>query len=170
MFLRGVNVGGHRTFRPAVLAKELSEFEVVNVGAAGTFVVRTSVRHTELRAALKRKLSFETEQMICRARDVLELIREDPFHGSLTGKDVRRFVTVLAKRPRSLPRLPIVGPATGEWQVKVIAVRGVFALSLWRRLGKAILYPNAVVEKAFGVPATTRAWDTLLEVRGVLEG
>ena len=40
VFLRGVNVGGHRTFRPSVLARELGDYDVVNVGAAGTFVVR----------------------------------------------------------------------------------------------------------------------------------
>ena len=38
--LRGVNVGGHRTFRPSILARELGDYDVVNVGAAGTFVVR----------------------------------------------------------------------------------------------------------------------------------
>jgi uncharacterized protein (DUF1697 family) len=38
VFLRGVNVGGHRTFRPSILARELSDYGVVNVGAAGTFV------------------------------------------------------------------------------------------------------------------------------------
>jgi hypothetical protein len=35
VFLRGVNVGGHRTFRPSILARDLSDYEVVNVGAAG---------------------------------------------------------------------------------------------------------------------------------------
>ena len=40
VFIRGVNVGGHRTFRPSVLARVLSDYGVVNVGAAGTFVVR----------------------------------------------------------------------------------------------------------------------------------
>ena len=42
VFLRGVNVGGHKAFRPSVVAKDLAEFDVVNVGAAGTFVVRKS--------------------------------------------------------------------------------------------------------------------------------
>ncbi len=37
VFIRGVNVGGHRPFRPAAFAKELSAFDVVNIGAAGTF-------------------------------------------------------------------------------------------------------------------------------------
>jgi hypothetical protein len=39
-FFRGVNVGGHRAFRPSVLAKELSNYDAVNLGAAGTLVVR----------------------------------------------------------------------------------------------------------------------------------
>jgi hypothetical protein len=40
VFLRGVNVGGFRTFRPSILARELSDYDAVNVGAAGAFVVR----------------------------------------------------------------------------------------------------------------------------------
>jgi hypothetical protein len=52
VLLKGVNVGGHRTFRPSVLAKQLERFDVVNVGAAGTFVVRKTVSRTKLRAEL----------------------------------------------------------------------------------------------------------------------
>ena len=40
VFLRGVNVGGHRTFRPAALVKDLAHLDAVNIGAAGTFVIR----------------------------------------------------------------------------------------------------------------------------------
>jgi len=40
VFLRGVNVGGHRTFRPSVLARELEHLDAVNIGAAGTFGVK----------------------------------------------------------------------------------------------------------------------------------
>jgi len=32
VFLRGVNVGGYKTFRPGALAKDLAEFGVVNAG------------------------------------------------------------------------------------------------------------------------------------------
>jgi len=40
VFFRGINVGGHRAFRPSALAKELGIYDAVNVGAAGTLVVR----------------------------------------------------------------------------------------------------------------------------------
>ena len=39
VFLRGVNVGGHKAFQPSVLAKELADFDVVSVGAAGAEAV-----------------------------------------------------------------------------------------------------------------------------------
>lgn len=39
VLLRGLNVGGHRRFRPASLAEELAHLDAVNIGAAGTFVI-----------------------------------------------------------------------------------------------------------------------------------
>src|SRR4029450_4929465 len=49
VFLKGVNVGGHRTFRPSVLAREMADFGVISVGAAGTFVVRKPISRARLR-------------------------------------------------------------------------------------------------------------------------
>lgn len=62
VFLRGVNVGGHKTFCPSVLAKEMADFDVVNVGAAGTSFVRGTITRAALRAALEKKLSFMIKQ------------------------------------------------------------------------------------------------------------
>jgi hypothetical protein len=56
VFLRGVNVGGHKTFRPSLLAKQLKYCDVVNIGAAGTFVVRNSISQADLRSELLRRL------------------------------------------------------------------------------------------------------------------
>lgn len=56
VFLRGLNVGGHRTFRPAALAKQLRYLGAVNVGAAGTLVIRKLVTRSKLRAEIRRRL------------------------------------------------------------------------------------------------------------------
>jgi hypothetical protein len=48
VFIRGVNVGGHRTFRPSILAGELSDYGVVNVGAAGTIAISACTLGTTL--------------------------------------------------------------------------------------------------------------------------
>jgi uncharacterized protein (DUF1697 family) len=170
VFMRGVNVGGHRTFRPGALARELAALDVVNVGAAGTFVVRKAIGQAALRAELLRRLPFEAELMICRGRDLLGLACGEPFADEPSHKDARRFVSVLAQRPRTLPPLPICQPPGDEWQVKILGVCGRFAVSLWRRLGRAVVYPNEVVEKKLGVSATTRNWNTVSAVCDVLKG
>jgi uncharacterized protein (DUF1697 family) len=166
VFMRGVNVGGHKAFRPSLLAKELAPLGVINVGAAGTFVVRGNAAREEIRAAFRKRLPFEAELMICRGSDVLDLAASEPFPGS---NDLRRFVSVMSRRPGKRPRLPLCQPAGDRWEVKVIAVSGVFALSLFRRLGKSFVDPNAVVEKGFGLSATTRNWNTIIKVCEILQ-
>jgi uncharacterized protein (DUF1697 family) len=143
---------------------------VVNVGAAGTFVIRKPVSQAALRAELLRRLPFQAEVMICQSRDVIELTSGEPFPGEASEQDLGRFVSVLAKRPRTLPPLPISQPAGDQWQVKVIGVPGRFALSLHRRLGRTLVYPNEVVEKKLGVSATTRNWNTISAICDILNG
>jgi uncharacterized protein (DUF1697 family) len=166
VFFRAVNVGGHQKFQPGKLAKELAEFGVVNIGAAGTFIVREKVSEAKLQNEILRRLPFKPELMICPARDVLALARGNWFDDAPAGKDVGRFVSVLQKAPRAKTPLPIEQPAGPKWEVRVVAITGRFALSV-RRLGQT--YSNAVVEKRLGVPATTRNWNTIESIREVLE-
>ena len=170
VFFRAVNVGGHQRFQPSALARQLAEFGVVNVGAAGTLMVRANVRSTLLRATILKSLPFQPELMICPARAVLELVRADPFrhHQAAVKKGARGFVSVLGKRPPSLPSFPIEQPAGARWQVRLLGVSGCFVLSLWQRHDRVLLYPNAVVEKQLGLPATTRNWDTFTTVAELL--
>src|SRR2546426_2431103 len=106
VFLRGVNVGGYKTFRPSVLAKDLAEFGVVNIGAAGTFVVRKAVSREKLLTQFRRRLHFETEVVICDGRDLIRLDSENPFDGELAHSNILRFVSVLSKPLRMLPPIP----------------------------------------------------------------
>src|SRR5436190_23420666 len=124
VFLRAVNVGGANRCRPALLAKELANFGVVNIGAVGTSVVREDVSESVLRVAIAKKLPFKCEIMICPAGDIIKL--RDPFsrqrsrreprdvdgkarEGSRIGRranqpsgpKIVRFVSVLAKRLRT---------------------------------------------------------------------
>ncbi len=169
VFLRGVNVGGHKAFRPSVLARELADFDVVNVGAAGTFVIRKPIGQAALRADLLRILPFKAEVMICPSSDVIGLASGELFPDEAFHKDMSRFVSVLAKRPSMLPPLPISQPAGDKWQVKVVGIRGRFALSLHRRVGRTFVYPNEVVEKTLGLSATTRNWNTISAICDILK-
>ncbi len=169
VFLRGVNVGGHKTFKPSLLAKELAEFDVVNIGAAGNFVVRKPISQAKLRAELLRRLPFHAEIMICPGRDIINLATSDPFVNEPSGPDIVRFVNVLAKRPRVLPSLPLNLPPGDQWLVKVVAVRGRFAFGIYRRQMRTITYLSQV-EKRLGVSATTRNWNTINAIVKILKG
>ena len=166
VFSRAVNVGGHQKFQPSVLARELAAFDVVNVGAAGTFVVRALVSPAKLRDEILRRLPFRPELIICPAHDVLALACGSGFRDAPGGKAIGRFVSVLQQVPRLKPKLPIEQPVGGKWEVRIVAVVGRFASSV-RRIGQT--YSNAVAEKHFGVPATTRNWNTLETVCRILE-
>jgi uncharacterized protein (DUF1697 family) len=167
VFLRGVNVGGHRTFRPSVLARELSEFDVVNIGAAGTFVVRKPGSRSKFRAVLVKKLPFESEVVLCDGRDIVRLAEDDPFVDVPVLPDVTRFVSVMAAGCRFRPSLPMSLPPEGDWLVQVVASQDQFIFGQYRRHMKTIGYLGQL-DKMFGGKATTRNWNTIKAIVKVL--
>jgi|SRR5688572_10819283 len=168
VLLRGVNVGGHRTFRPSVLARALSKYDVVNVGATGTFVVRKPGSREELRADLRRRLPFGSEIVFCEGRDVIQLETENPFGAEPPGPDFVRFVSFLSRSSRLRPSLPTTLPTDGEWFVRVMASRNRFVFGEYRRHMRTIGYLGQI-DKLFGVPATTRNWNTIGAIVRVLK-
>jgi len=169
VFLRGVNVGGHRTFRPSILARALGNYDVVNVGAAGTFVVRQPGSRATFRAELLQKLPFEAQVVLCDGRDLLRLELENPFGTETSRPDIVRFVSILSKAGRVRPSIPITLPPSGEWLVRVIASKGRFVFGVYRRHMKTISYLGQL-DRLFGVPATTRNWNTILAIVRILKG
>jgi uncharacterized protein (DUF1697 family) len=167
VFLRAVNVGGTNRCQPAQIAKQLTKFGVINIGAVGTFVVREAVSESTLRAAIAKKLPFKCEIMIRPARDIIKLTSKDPFSRHPSGLDITRFVSVLAKPlPAPFP-LPLSLPSNEDWLLKIIAIQDRFVLGLYRRQMKAITYLGKI-EKLLGVAATTRSWNTIEKVVKIL--
>jgi len=167
-FLRGVNVGGHRRFRPSMLASEMSGYGVINIGAAGTFVVCKPGSPAKFRAALLRKLPFVSELVLCDGRDLMRLELENPFLSERSLPDVVRFVSVLSKSGVSQVSLPVHFPSNGRWLVRVIACEGNFVFGMYRRHMKTIGYLGRL-EKLYGAPATTRNWNTIMQIVRVLK-
>ena len=167
-FIRGVNVGGHRRFRPSELARQLSAYDIVNIGAAGTFVVRKPGSKAKFRAALLRKLPFQTEVVLCEGHDLLRLQTEHPFGAGPAYAGVVRFVSILSRAGAVRVALPVAFPPEGEWFVRVIASKGQFVFGMYRRHMKTIGYLGRI-DKLFGAPATTRNWNTILTIVRILK-
>ena len=168
VLLRGVNVGGHRTFRPTRLAEQLKHLDAVNIGTAGTFVIRRPVTRAQLRAELARRLPFDAEIMICQGEEIVRLMSRDFFSGHQVRPDIVRFVSVLSRLPRSARRLPIKLPSGGKWLLKVLARDHRYVFGVYRRHMKVIGYLGTL-DRLFGVPATTRSWNTIVAIATVLQ-
>jgi uncharacterized protein (DUF1697 family) len=168
VFLRGVNVGGHRTFRPSKLAETLKHLDAVNIGAAGTLVIRRPITQAKARSEVTRVLPFVSEIVVCQSREILNLMSNDPFAGQKLGSDVVRFVSVLSRLPRLAPPTPIQFPSSGRWLMKVLLRRNRFIIGTYRRHMKVIGYLGQL-DRIYGVPATTRSWGTIAKIAGVLQ-
>ncbi len=167
VFLRGVNVGGHRTFRPTKLADALKHLGAVNIGAAGTLVLRRPMTQAQARAEVARKLPFAAEIVVCQGREIAGLISKNPFAGQAVPKGVVCFVSVLCGRPRLAPSTPIRFPSRGQWLMKILTRRNRLVVGMYRRHMKAIGFLGAL-DRLYGVPVTTRNWNTIAAIARAL--
>ena len=167
VLLRGVNVGGHRTFRPARLAEQLKHLDAVNIGAAGTFVIRRRITQAQLHDEFARRLPFDTQIAICDGRQITKLMSLSVFAKHPPRPDIVRFVSVMLRPTRLAPKLPMRAPASGLWLVKVVACEGRFLVGMYRRHLKTIGYLGTL-DKVFGAPVTTRNWNTITAIAKVV--
>ena len=163
VFLRGVNVGGHRTFRPSILAQRLRKYDVVNVGAAGTLIVRKPGSRAKFRAELSQKLPFAAEIALCEGRELIQLLKQNPFGEKPPSPDIVRFVSLLSRAGSLRTPLPVAFPSTGEWLVRVLGSQRRFVFGEYRRHMKTIGYLGQI-DKLFAARATTRNWNTILTI------
>ena len=113
-------------------------------------------------------MPFETEVVICKGDDVLDLASGNPFAGQPAGPKIVRFVSILAKRGAPLSSTPLSLPPGGEWSLKILATKDRFVFGVYRREMKAIRCLGQL-DKIFGVPATTRNWNTIAAIIRILQ-
>src|SRR5438309_1836265 len=77
--------------------------------------------------------------------------------------------SLLSKAGRLRSSLPIALPSTGKWFVRLIGSKNRFVFGEYRRHMKTIAYLGQI-DKWFGVPATTRNWNTILAILRILKG
>jgi hypothetical protein len=114
------------------------------------------------------KLPFEAEIVMCEGRDLMRLETENPFGTPPFPPDIVRFVSILSKAGGVRASLPVAFPADGEWLVRVLASAGQFVFGMYRRHMKTIGYLGQI-DKLYGVPATTRNWNTIITIIRMLK-
>ena len=93
---------------------------------------------------------------------------ENPFAAVPSRSDVVRFVSILSKPGGIRASLPVTFPSDGAWLVRVLACDGQFVFGMYRRHMKTIGYLGQI-DKLYGVPATTRNWNTIMAIVRVLK-
>jgi uncharacterized protein (DUF1697 family) len=121
----------------------------------------------QARAEVARKLPFVAEIVVCQGRDIANLISTNPFKGQSLRGGIVRFVSVLSQRPRLTPSMPMRFPSSGQWLMKILTRRNRFVIGMYRRHMKVIGLLGTV-DRLYGVPVTTRNWNTIAAIAGVL--
>jgi hypothetical protein len=105
--------------------------------------------------------------IICEGREIVGLMSQHPFVHQPARPDIVRFVSVLSRRTRSGPPLPVSFPSSGRWLLRILARKDRFVFGLYRRHMKVISYLGAL-DRLFGVPVTTRNWNTMTAIARVV--
>jgi hypothetical protein len=121
-----------------MLAEQLKHLDAVNIGAAGTLVIRQPIARAQLRAELSRRLPFDAKVMICQGREIIRMMSQNHFAAQVVRPDIVRFVSVLSQRPRTAPTIPASFPSSGQWLVKILARDNRFVFGLYRHHMKVI--------------------------------
>lgn len=145
-------------FSTAAFARKL---DLVNIGAAGTFVSRRPVTV----AAIARELPHGNAVAIRPASEVTRLVDAGP---PTVPPDALVFLCVLMRRATKKPALPMERPEGRDWAVRIIERRGAFVICARHRERQRGLDLSAVLAREFGVPFTTRSWGTLERVAAAI--
>jgi hypothetical protein len=140
----------------------------VNVGAAGTLIVRRPGSRVQFLAELRQKLPFKAEVAFCAGSDLIRLEAENPFGSEPSRPDIVQFVSILSKIGRHKVTLPVTIPQSGEWFVRIIGSKNRLVFGLYRRNMKTIGHLGQI-DELFGAPATTRSWNTICSVLRILK-
>ena len=121
----------------------------------------------QARAEVARELPFVAEIVVCQGREITSLISKNPFLGQSARGEVVRFVSVLSQRPRLTPSTPMQFPPGGQWLMKILARQNRFVIGMYRRHMKVIGLLGTL-DRLYGVPVTTRNWNTIAAIAKVL--
>jgi len=169
-FLRAINVGGHATVKMTDVRDAFA--------AAGCKNVRTVIQSGNIifeapasgRAALARRICQRLEALVGKdpgvcirtARELELLVQADAFRKFSADGAVKVYVAFLGGKPERSPRLPL---RDDKEALDVFAAAGRDVVIVSRK-AKNGLYgsPYGIVEKAFGVAATIRNFNSVSRI------
>jgi uncharacterized protein (DUF1697 family) len=170
-FIRAVNVAGHARVR---MEQVCTAFTVAGCDHVRSYLQSGNIlfecSRRECAAAVERarrrlgRLMGEEPALAVRSIDDIDrVIARSPFRDAVADPRIKRYVVFLMQKPKRRPALPVI---SGKQRLEAVAMtdREVFVVSQLIPNRRFFGFPNEFVEAAFGVPATSRNWSTVVRL------
>jgi uncharacterized protein (DUF1697 family) len=171
-FLRGINVGGHKTVPMEELKRAFESIGYQNVKtllASGNVLFdaprESPVELTrKIGGRLEKTFGFEIGVWVREIEEIQKLVDSAPFKNIRVTPQTRLYVTLISGKPKGALQIPYESPGK-EIQIlhaSVDTVLSVVNLSL----GVGTIDLMVILEKEFGKNSTTRNWNTIVKMLG----
>ena len=169
-FLRGINVGGHRSVRMDELKKAFESLgfkDVKTLLASGNVVFQAppmsaSVLTKQIEEKLKKTFGFEIAVLVRTIRELQRLDKANPIGGIRVTPQTRLFVTFLSEKQESGLKIPYVSPG-GNFKILRVSNSEVCSVLTITNLRRGMQF-MAILDKEFGRMITTRSWSTITRI------
>lgn len=105
------------------------------------------------------ELGYRVTVILRTRQELLDIAESNPFKNY--DGDVKYYLTFLAESPKITPTLPI---RKKDIENEVFKVENNNVYTVGFNVKGRYGFPNVFIEKEFGVPATTRNWNTILRI------
>ena len=106
-----------------------------------------------------KELGYSVTVILRTKQEILDIVDSNPFKDY--DGDVKYYLTFLAETPKQPPTLPI---RMNDIENEVFKFENNNVFTVGFNVKGRYGFPNVFIEKEFGVPATTRNWNTILRV------
>jgi uncharacterized protein (DUF1697 family) len=171
-FLRGINVGGHKTVPMKELKKAFESLGHQNVKtllASGNVLFdapeTTRVELTQkISAYLEKTFGIEIGVLVRTRAEIQKLTDSAPFKKIRVTPQTRLYVTFISGKPKGALKIPYESPGK---EIRILQVSNSAVLSVVTLSpGVGTIDLMGILEKEFGKNITTRNWNTIVKMVG----
>ena len=169
-FLRGINVGGHKSVKMEELRKAFESMRFKNVKtllASGNVLFQAPQANTntlskKIEEKLKKTFGHEINVIIRTIEELQHLFEANPFKGVKVTPQTRLYITFLSEKAKSDLQVPF---ESSDKNFKIIRVTESEICSvLTLSPTKNTIDLMNILEKEYGKKVTTRNWNTIIKL------
>lgn len=173
VFLRAINVGGHKLIKMEDLRKIFESLKLKNVKTfiqSGNVFFETTEKNSDavskkIEKHLNKTLGYEVKTFIRTDNEIEDIIKNNPFSKAKPGKDLALYLAFLSEKPDKEPADSLIS-LNNDSETFYIRNREVYCLI---RKDIKTQFSNNWLEKKLKLPATTRNITTITKINVMLD-